>query len=257
MEYRKCNVFEFEQRDGPNAMPDIEVISVHVPRCAGTSLLRAMEVIFGIDAVYRDNGDRPADPASPVNTERERFNGIDRTKSDLFLGKKVIHGHFNIRKYATLKAHLRIVFLREPIERIVSHYFFWKTLPRYGHKLHEFFLEEDLDIVEFAQLPSIRNFYTSSYFFGVDMRQFDLIGFYDRLFIDFEKLLDLLNYRNNNTYHIERANINLFNNYSSSKMAIMSDNCLLGKLGQLLKNDTEFYEAMRAGTAGRTNSTCP
>ena len=51
----------------------IEVISVHVPKCAGVSLRHVFESAYGDDAVLLDYGDRPADPTSPMNLDPREF----------------------------------------------------------------------------------------------------------------------------------------------------------------------------------------
>ena len=101
----------------------IEVISVHVPKCAGVSLRHVFESAYGDDAILLDYGDRPADPTSPINLDPESF--FDRCVSEdvALTGKRVIHGHFNIRKYKGIYARCRITFLRDPIDRTISHYF--------------------------------------------------------------------------------------------------------------------------------------
>jgi hypothetical protein len=51
----------------------VDLISVHVPKCAGTSLLAALERGLGSDAVYRDYRDGPGNPASPMNLDPDGF----------------------------------------------------------------------------------------------------------------------------------------------------------------------------------------
>src|SRR6185437_16889602 len=96
-------------------------------------------------------------------------------------GRKVVHGHFNIRKYKGVSARWRVTFLREPIDRALSHYFFWMKYPRHGHRLHDYVLDNQLGFLEFARLPMIRRFYSAVFFDGVDMGHFSFIGFHERL----------------------------------------------------------------------------
>jgi hypothetical protein len=132
---------------------------VHVPKCAGISLRHAFENAFGSDRLYQDYDDRPIDPASPINLDPEGFyERMAKRGNDFLAGKKVIHGHFNIRKYANLSARQRVTFFREPVDRTISHYFFWRETARHGHQLHDYVLDNRLTLEEFARLPMIRGF---------------------------------------------------------------------------------------------------
>jgi hypothetical protein len=210
--------------------------------------------MLGSDAIYYDYNDRPADPASPMNLDPKGFlERTNREEFDFLLGKKAIHGHFNIIKYRKIDAKLRIVFIREPTDRIISHYFFWKTMPRNGHSLHEYFLDHNIDIESFAKLPMLRYFYTSTFFSGVDMNQFDLVGFHDRLAEDFAKLRKLLNIK----FDIGVENINTSDDYKSLRQEILSNSALLGRLRDLLRDDLVFYETLRAGEASKIRTHGP
>lgn len=225
-------------------MASLEVISVHVPKCAGTSLRLFLESSFGHDAVYQDYGDRPADPASPMNLDPDGFFGkFSSTNYEFLSGKRAVHGHFNPLKYKNARARLRITFLRDPVERAVSHYFFWKELPRHGHTLHDYFLDHDLGIEEFARLPVLRRFYSGVFFGGVDMASFDLIGFHDRL----EEGLGWLQRSCGMQATLPRENANSDPAYQRRLASMMADAKLTAKLRDILREDLDFYERMRSG----------
>lgn len=96
----------------------LEVISVHIPKSAGTSLLHCLEYGYGKDQIYQDYEDRPLNRCSKMNIDPEGFFARANVISPSYLNdKKVVHGHFNIKKYATLKHVFRFTFLREPIDR--------------------------------------------------------------------------------------------------------------------------------------------
>jgi hypothetical protein len=46
----------------------MELISVHVPKTAGTSFWKVLEQIYGKENIYADYSDKPLDPASPFNS---------------------------------------------------------------------------------------------------------------------------------------------------------------------------------------------
>ena len=225
------------------AEPGIELISVHVPKCAGNALLHGLQEVFGQDGVFRDYGDRPIDPASPMNLDPDGF--LDRVERSGFTGPaqtRAIHGHFHIRKYRTVAAPLRVTFLRDPLDRLISHYFFWRMLPRHGHALHDYVLDQDLSIEQFAHLPLIRSLYTGVFFAGVDMAGFSFIGFHDRFEEDCLALGKLLG----RSFGQATVNANTDDRYGAKRDEITSDTALLGRLRALLSGDIAFYDRLRA-----------
>jgi hypothetical protein len=224
-------------------MSGVDIISVHVPKCAGVSLRQALEVSYGRKQVYRDYGDLPADPTSPMNLDPEGFFERARREGYGFLdGKKVVHGHFNIRKYEAVEAKLRITFLRHPLDRTISHYFFWQTWPRRGHKLHDYVLDNRLDLQDFARLPLIAGFYHALFFAGVDMRQFDFIGFHESLERDYASLRQLIGLEPD---AIPRENTNADGTYRTERERVLADKALMRSLRESLRDEIAFYEALR------------
>lgn len=156
----------------------LQLISVHVPKCAGTSLTRALAAAYGEQHLHLDYADRLGDPASRYNIDPDgvRAEWQQRDHSELS-DKRVVHGHFNLIKYTNLPVNIpRATFLRHPVDRTISHYFYWLRLPSVQHTLHDYFLEQKLDLYAFCRLPHIRYFYTRIMFRWVCMERFDFIG---------------------------------------------------------------------------------
>ena len=94
--------------------------------------------------------------------------------------KRVVHGHFSIRKYDGISAP-RVIILRDPVDRLISHYWFWKQIPPHGHSLHDRFLAQQPTITEFARWPGLRHFYQRVMFRDVEKGVFDLFGSMEEL----------------------------------------------------------------------------
>lgn len=217
----------------------IELISVHLPKCAGVSFRQALERIYSPEAIYYDYDDHPSDPASPMNIDPDGFlKRHHREPSPELIGKKVVHGHFYVRKYELLKGCARIVFIRHPVERLISHYYFWLKLARSGHSLHEYVLDNNLSLLQFAQLPSTRYLYTRVYFREVDMKVFDFIGVFEDLPQETERLGRLLGKK----IVLERANANPDPAYVDQRRRIMEDHEMVAALHASLAEDIRFYE---------------
>jgi hypothetical protein len=217
----------------------VELISVHMPKCAGTSFRAALEEMYGKDAIHFDYDDRVADPAAPVNIDpvgfRER--AIASGYPELH-DKRVVHGHLHVGKYDGLPdSAKRITFLRDPVRRTISHYFFWRHYRRHGHTIHDYMLDHDLDLVEFATLPSIAGFYRDVFFRGVEGNRFDLIGSVENLDRDVERLEELLG----REVPVGRTNPNPDPEYQRLVQDILDDRATMHALEQALAGDIDLY----------------
>jgi len=68
----------------------MELISLHVPKCAGSALLEALKGIYGEENFYLDYEDQVIRPASPVNIDPEGYVRYFKTlREPLLAGKRV------------------------------------------------------------------------------------------------------------------------------------------------------------------------
>ena len=214
------------------------IISVHVPKCAGTSLRAAFDQQFGAANIYYDYNDSPFNPTKPVNTDPHYFDSFQENSYGFLNDKKLVHGHFHPNKYRALKNALHVTILREPVDRVISHYFHWKLMPRHNHPLHDYFLDHQLSLQAFAQLPAVQNFYSGIFFKEVDMQRFDAIGNY----ADMGTFLKRFKQLSGHTLSVPQINLNPEHNYSALKTEILSDATLIKNLRTIFARDTAFYE---------------
>ncbi len=104
------------------------LISLHMPKTAGGSFLKALEGHFG-DALLKDYDNPMHVPAFERNLHalQESISNGKRELKDF----NCIHGHFLPLKYLLYSVRQRATFItwiREPVERLLSHYYFWKPL---------------------------------------------------------------------------------------------------------------------------------
>lgn len=165
------------------------IISVHLPKTAGTTFLYLLRQALGFDAVIADYTDDPCDPNSPRNLDPA---GYFANPASLTASCRAVHGHFHIHKYASVHNPFRITFLRHPVDTILSIYSYWKTLAPGRHPLHDYFLTHHLDVFETARLPLLRHILTHNYFQGVDMKSFHYIGSFESFATDLPKLSKIL-----------------------------------------------------------------
>ncbi|HZV08831.1 MAG TPA: hypothetical protein VFF94_03700, partial [Novosphingobium sp.] len=173
----------------------LELISLHVPKCAGSSLRAALAAAYagaGEGAFWADYADRPGNPASAFQLDPAGYHAAMAGWAPP-VGARAVHGHFHPGKYRRHGAGaLKAVFLRHPVSRLISHYRFWQALPRHGHLLHDYMLDTGLDMEGFARLPLQRHFYTGLYLRDVDMGWFDFIGLQEHYAGDVARLAALL-----------------------------------------------------------------
>jgi hypothetical protein len=144
-------------------MKDIRIISVHIPKTAGTSFLKALEDGLGIDHVNRDYGNRAGRlNADALISDAEAFNRHDREKDNE--GIRCIHGHFPPQKYRHLidQGWMPITWMREPAAHLSSSYrHILRTANTFEYKpdtIGYVTLREALDFKDFALHPMTRNF---------------------------------------------------------------------------------------------------
>ena len=115
----------------------MDVISVHVPKTAGSTFGSLLGTIYGDERVFKDYDDLPMNPLSRYNVDRAdwRSSASARIRS---IGPefRAIHGHFAIEKYdETFPEARRIAWVRHPASWVISLYFYWRNVPTTTHPL--------------------------------------------------------------------------------------------------------------------------
>ena len=150
------------------------IVSVHVPKTGGVTFREALAELAGAHMV-QDYADQPLAPRSAWRRLRERLR-----KVELPPGTRVVHGHFVAAKYWRVYPEARyVVWFREPIERLVSHYHYWQREPDLAHPLCRRLVEEKLSLEAFAALPELRDVH-ARFLGGVPVERFAFVGLTER-----------------------------------------------------------------------------
>ncbi|MFU8865990.1 MAG: hypothetical protein ACNA7O_18935 [Rhodobacterales bacterium] len=217
-------------------MPDFPVISIHVPKASGSSISLGLSNHFGEGFTTLYNLD-PVDPCSAEYIDPIRYNAAKPASIEPF---KAIHGHFSPRHFDRIEKARRIAMLREPVDNLISIYFFWRKYfeaGNKGHALYEYAMSQNLTLLEFAQLPNLRFLYSRSYFGNFDMSKFDVIGSYDSRVEYFEKVSELCGCRIDGSIHANKTPT------SEERQLLSADSKLMLSLRTLLSDDIRFFEA--------------
>lgn len=205
----------------------IDLVSLHIPKTAGTSFRNILKEVYGSSHVARLDIRR--------NIE---LNGKVYSGSKLKSGIRVIHGHFS---YHELMEHFKIAkdtavitWIREPAERVISNYYYLDHILK--KKLHK--EKRNLNILsrmkksllEYASLEANRN-RISKFLDGVNVGELTFIGLTDHYEEDLLYLSNLLNWKK---YSV------LKHNTTEEKPDVDSET--LSKIIELNAADYEIYE---------------
>lgn len=167
----------------------IPILFDHLPKCGGTSINMYLTNHYPSRLVYKLSGSNP---------KKTVDNFLKLTQSDRWQ-KRLISGHLahEIQGYAHPKT-MAITVFREPIDRIVSHYFYVKR--HKNHYLHEKIEKDNILLREYCSLnlsPELSNWYVTHFTgltsseiekepeksihlaFETILKMYDLIGFQD------------------------------------------------------------------------------
>jgi len=173
---------------------ELELISIHIPKTAGTSFRNTLKGVYGQEAVIRLDIELEA----PV----VRINEQPYHSRQLPAWARVAHGHFS---YPLLQQHFDlpqrdiplITWLRDPVERVISNYYYLSK--RLAEELDEaskglnILLKMERRLMEYARDPKSRN-RMSRFLQGVPLEDFHFVGIQDYYSEDLEYLSDSLNW---------------------------------------------------------------
>jgi hypothetical protein len=154
------------------------IVFLHIPKAAGTAIKAAIIEKFGQDSIQFDY-------ARPL--ARGRLPRNIKCIVDGFLlsppQSSLIFGHFLVGKYADLSKGIfrkkrdfaYAVFFRDPLQRAISHYYFWKVTNVKGHAVWEKFTRENWGLERFLLSKEHDNFH-SQFLWRFPISNFDFVG---------------------------------------------------------------------------------
>lgn len=150
------------------------IFSVHIPKTAGTSFRHALEARFpGKVALYYGLNDPKTTPAIRVRHE-EIASRLPALEAE---GFEILHGHVALKFIAPFvrdPAHQVWTWLRDPVERTLSQYSFYKDRPA-EKSLAEAVRAGEVGLDEFAEKPFIRELQTR-YLRGFALEDLAFVG---------------------------------------------------------------------------------
>ncbi|HEX5002725.1 MAG TPA: sulfotransferase family 2 domain-containing protein [Bacteroidia bacterium] len=209
----------------------IEFISIHIPKTAGRSFLAVLKSVYGENNVA--HFDRKLFPNKSI-PEIEQF------LAALDTGKKVIHGHFTYKEIREL--HLKyqpkiITWVRNPVERVISNYNFFKKRIAEAPVDSELKLRSDETLLQYAEMETSRN-RMSKFIDGLPPDDFFFVGIMEYFEKDLRTLGEKLNWK---SFDIPKLNVNRgLHSIETYPPEVLNKIALLNSL------DTELYRKVSA-----------
>jgi len=189
----------------------LQLISLHLPKTAGTSFRHTLEERYP-DLIYFDYDGKFNPDLGPM---------------------KVVHGHMQAFRYVSFYPNAKLItWLRNPVDRIISYFNFWKTLPRHGNANHDYVLDYDLSLIEFAETEFIRNEVVGHYMKNLALSRFDFVGVIERYQEDLVRLAEMMGW----------PRVTLYKSNPGPQSSEVSE-AERSKIRSLLKTEVEVYEA--------------
>lgn len=169
-----------------------ELVSIHIPKSAGTSFRLILQSVYGEDVVRRlDIG-----AAGEVIRLDKQRTSLDQLPKQL----RVAHGHFTYSDYCTFFGEPDvpvITWLRHPVERLISQYYFLRQqyLDQVIHTNNSINTFHRLcrTLKEFAELPRHVNL-QSRYLEGAKLEEFAFVGIVEDFENELVRLSKILNW---------------------------------------------------------------
>ena len=201
-----------------------KIISIHIPKTGGTTFKNLLKDKFVNVKILS---------ARPlfIRYNEETANIIDVNQ----IKETAIHGHIIMNQLPYQKTNFYLTWLRDPVERVISHYYYWKSKPDNNmHPIEYKIKYENLSLVDFSNIPCMQNI--QSYFIGEDIELFNFVGlmeYYKESIELLGKKLSIDFQYDSNTRH--RVNLSKKEVSQIEKRIIMENN----------KKDLEYYNIVK------------
>lgn len=212
----------------------IELVSLHIPKTAGTSFRNMLKQHYGEENAVRFD---IHSASNRIEIENQEFR-----KRKLPKNIKVIHGHFNYQSVietVDLDENVKfITWLRDPVERVLSNYFYLskrlkEELDEEGKGLN-ILAKMQKTLLEYARNDISRN-RMYKFLRGAELDKFFFIGLYENYDEDIIELAKMLG--------MEEPEI-LQHNVTEDKEEVSKE--IINEIKELNSLDIELYnEALR------------
>ncbi|WP_417482763.1 sulfotransferase family 2 domain-containing protein [Maricaulis sp.] len=194
-------------------------MSVHIRKCAGSTFKAALRESFGSRVLFDYGDEIGSNWPSSVEKRKRRLKAAIDSKAAIEKNYDVIHGHFFREKYNFLTCERAyITFMRNPLYRILSNYYYLKRNPKRANPDAIIVNKLSYTLEEFAAHPDNQNL-QSQFIQSKNLDEFSVVGIVE----DYELSIERINYvhgTNLGCAHRENVNENSDENYDVPKRTI-------------------------------------
>jgi hypothetical protein len=139
-----------------------------MPKAGGLTFRNHLEKIYGKKTVIHDYT-----PCGLPDYKNELVPSHILNKLRNPKKTTVLHGHFLMERYAHLPNLNYVAWMRNPVDRLISHYYYWLRGPDPNHQYCNDLMEKGLSITDFAEL--MPNMFAKR-FAPLNIKDFHFIG---------------------------------------------------------------------------------
>lgn len=213
-----------------SASVGMEIISIHVPKAAGTTFSKVLQQVYSEEQVFCENAKLPL-----ASILEQRL---------ITLKTKVIHGQFPATRYKECLLYSSpkiITWLRHPITRLISWYCdcISKLCDENNNEFEEYVNKNNPDLIEFSEMSDAQNV-MSKYLQGIEIKDFFFIGIQEFFNDEINALKEMLGWQQK--VEIIWCNKNKYPEYHAYVNKVLADNKLVAKLAHINQEDIELYQ---------------
>ncbi|MFD1881903.1 GSCFA domain-containing protein [Paracoccus pacificus] len=131
----------------------LSLISVHIPKTAGTNFIQALALIYGKPAIHTDYGTE-----RDLTAARTPAPEIVADPATFARNHRVIHGHYHYLKYKDLFPGVPVIAtLRDPVKRVLSQYRHMALHGDPNNERHQKVMAGELDPVQLSRFRFVGN----------------------------------------------------------------------------------------------------
>ncbi len=203
----------------------IDIIAIHLPKTGGSSFFEIMGVVYGEDKVKRYTR----------KTYLEAISSGKKLVDDFPSDLKVLQGHLyykEVKRIIKANKSKIIIWLRDPVERVISNYGWWKHCvendPNHSER-HR--INESLEVY-ITRKEAQNKMY--KFLKGFDLKDVFFIGFLESFDKDLKELASLLNWSNVPYFHEKNSE-----KFAKQKNEVSEEN--RKKIRKLNKKDIKLH----------------
>lgn len=214
----------------------LELISIHIPKTGGRSFYEILSQVYGSALDQRQS--RKDFLPGLINQHLD-----DSLSSDI----KVIHGHLTVEQAnkVIIKFHPKVVtWVRNPIDRIISNYYFFMKRIRDGKAAEKQKKKINFSLIEYARLPSRRNKMVEI-LHGLPLEEFYFIGIFEQFENDIRELATKLGWpKPHKVPHINDGSFFKYNNDCTTQYNDI-DEQMRHEIASFNKFDIKLYKDIK------------